>query len=248
MALNWKKGTIVRKRIWTEGLFTITVNVDDVVPFEPGQFLQVGLQTQDKHIHRPYSVASPHGTQLEFYIVLVPEGELTPLIWKLDEGDSIDVSEKAAGSFTLGKTPDAKHLWLVSTGTGLAPYIAMLRTDEPWNRFEKIVVVHGVRYHADLGYADELREWEKRTDVEFKYVPMLTREENADCLHGRIPKCLDDGSLEEAAGCELSVANSSLLLCGNPQMLDDVEAKLGQRGMQRHRRKQPGQIVVERYW
>jgi ferredoxin--NADP+ reductase len=248
MALNWKKATVVKKQIWAEGLFTLTVDVPGVEVFEPGQFLQVGLQVEDKHIHRPYSVASPHGAQLDFYIVLVEDGELTPKLWRLQEGDELDVSEKAAGSFTLTKTPEAKHLWLIATGTGLAPYIAMLRTDEPWSRYEKIVVVHGVRLYADLAYLDELRGFEKRNNGQCKYIPILTRETHPDCLSGRIPICLDEGSLESAAGVQLSAADSALLLCGNPQMLDDVEAKLGQRGMQRHRRNSPGQIVLERYW
>ena len=248
MPITWIDGKIVEKKVWTEGLFTITVEAPGIIPFDPGQFLQIGVQEGDDHIHRPYSVASPHGDRVEFYIVLVEDGELTPRLWKMEVGDQIDVKDKAAGSFTLTKTPKSRDLWLVATGTGLAPYIAMLRTSEPWNDYERIVLVHGVRYGADLGYAEELREMEKRTEAKFKYIPMLTREESDGALHGRIPNCLDDGSLEEAAGCELSPDNSAILLCGNPAMLDDMEAKLGERGMKRHKKKEPGQIVLERYW
>jgi ferredoxin--NADP+ reductase len=248
MAVQWKKATVKKKTIWAEGLFTLTLDVPGVQPFEPGQFLQVGVENGEQHIHRPYSVASPHGPELEFYIVLVEDGELTPRLWAMEEGSQLDVSERAAGSFTLSKTPDAKHLWLIATGTGLAPYIAMLRTEEPWQRYEKIVLVHGVRMHADLSYGEELRGCERNRGGQFKYLPILTREDMPGILRGRIPACLENGSLEQEAGCQLSAADSAVLLCGNPQMLDDMEAKLAERNMRRHRRKEPGQIVLERYW
>jgi len=248
MAVEWKKAVVKKKTVWAEGLFTLTLDVPGVKPFEPGQFLQVGVADGDNHIHRPYSVGSPHGRELDFYIVLVEEGELTPRLWAMNEGSELDVSERAAGSFTLSKTPEAKHLWLIATGTGLAPYIAMLRTEQPWQRFEKIIVVHGVRLYSDLGYMEELRGYEENGKNQMKYIPILTREDREGILRGRIPACLDDGSLERAAGCQLSAADSAVLLCGNPQMLDDMEAKLGERNMRRHRRKEPGQIVLERYW
>lgn len=248
MAVEWKKATVKKKTVWAEGLFTLTLDVPGVKPFEPGQFLQVGVEDGDKHIHRPYSVGSPHGRELDFYIVLVEEGELTPRLWAMNEGSELDVSERAAGSFTLSKTPDAKHLWLIATGTGLAPYIAMLRTEQPWQRFEKIIVVHGVRLYSDLGYMEELRGYEQNGKNQLKYIPILTRETVDGILRGRIPACLDDGSLEREAGCQLSAADSAVLLCGNPQMLDEMESKLAERNMRRHRRKEPGQIVLERYW
>ena len=149
-----------------EGLFTIHVRNNGVKPFEPGQFLQVGYTRGDEHVHRPYSVASPWGEVIEFFIVLVEDGQLTPYLWTLEEGDQVDVSQRAAGSFTLKKTPEADNLWLVATGTGLAPYIAMLRTEQPWERYQKIVVVHGVRVAADLGYAEELANWKNNDQVD----------------------------------------------------------------------------------
>ena len=123
---KWSQAKVVAKKTWTDGLFTIRVEVDDIEPFLPGQFLQLGVFDRDessedpKLINRPYSVASPYGTHLEFFIVLVEEGELTPRLWRLEIGDRVEVSQKAAGSFTLEKTPAAENLWLVATGTGLA--------------------------------------------------------------------------------------------------------------------------------
>ena len=246
--MKWTPSTVLRKKIWAEGLFTLTISSAEVLPFLPGQFLHLAVVEGEERTNRPYSVASPHGNELDFFVVLVEGGKLTPKLWALDVGDSLEVSEKATGSFTLQKTPEAKHLWLIATGTGLAPYIAMLRTDEPWLRYEKIVVVHGVRHHSDLAYQEELAAHRENVGQQFEYVPVLSRDESPDALLGRIPQCLESGKLEEAAECELSKAESAVMLCGNPAMLDEMESKLGEREMIKHRKKAPGQIVIERYW
>lgn len=246
--MKWTPSTVLKKKVWAEGLFTLTVSADDVLPFAPGQFLHLGVTEDGERINRPYSVASPHGKTLEFFIVLVEDGKLTPKLWALEEGDPLEVSEKGTGSFTLEKTPDAKHLWLIATGTGLAPYIAMLRTDEPWERYEKIVVVHGARQNSDLAYQEELHQHAERYGDRFAYVPALSREDVPGTLRGRIPQCLENGSLEATAQCTFSAAESAVMLCGNPAMLDEMEDRLGGLGLTKHRRKTPGQIVVERYW
>ncbi len=248
MALSWCPGTIIDRKVWTEGLFTIRVDVEGVNEFVPGQFLQIGYQNDDKHIHRPYSVASPWGREIEFFIVRVDDGELTPWLWERGAGDPLDVSQGAAGSFTLKKTPRAEVLWLVATGTGLAPYIAMLRTDEPWQDYRKIVVVHGARVGEDLAYADEFNQMASDRPGRFSYIPTVTREDVPDVLRGRIPALLADGSLESAAGSPMNADNSAVMLCGNPAMLDDMEKLLETRQMKRHRSKSPGHIVLERYW
>ena len=249
MALNWCSGIVTKKVIWTKGLFTLHVHVPGVEAYEPGQFLRLGaLSADDEIIHRPYSVASPWQETLEFFIVLVPDGKLTPTLWNCQEGDSIEVSQRAAGSFTLQKTPDAPHLWLIATGTGLAPYIAMLRTEAPWQRYEKIVLVHGARQHADLAYSDELLSLQAEKPARFCYLPALTREKIPEISAGRITELLANGQLEERSGLELSPENSAVMLCGNPAMLDEMEKRLESRGLKKHRSKSPGQIVLERYW
>lgn len=251
---TWCHAKITHKKIWTDGLFTVTIEAPDVQDFEAGQFLQLGVfkegreGDEDGIINRPYSVASPCGKHLEFFIVVVPEGELTPKLNALNVGDPILVNDKATGRFTLGKTPDAEHLWLIATGTGLAPYIAMLRTGAPWERFKKIVVVHGVRHATDLAYTDELNAYKKKYPGRFALVQSLTREQSDTALRGRIPALLASGQLEKAANCQLSATTSSVLLCGNPAMLDSMEDLLNNRDMKKHRSKSPGQIVLERYW
>jgi|LakMenEpi03Aug12_release.lakeMendotaPanAssembly.Ray.scaffolds.fasta_scaffold00235_61 ferredoxin--NADP+ reductase len=245
--MKWTPAVIERKHVWDQGLFTLTIRAPHVESFKPGQFLQLGYDLPDGHLHRPYSVASPPGELLEFFIVMVEDGRLTPLLWKAQEGDAIDVSMRAAGSFTLDHCPQASTLWLVGTGTGLAPYIAMLRTPEPWLRYQSIVLVHGVRHARDLAYQKEIAGHQERSDGRFRYVPVVSREACPEGLSGRITTCIENRSLEERCGIEFS-KDCAIMLCGNPDMLDDCEALLGARGITKNKKKEPGQIVIERYW
>lgn len=248
MAIEWISGSLKKRKVWSDGLFSLTVDCPGVAPFEPGQFLQVGLQLADKHLHRPYSVASPHGRELEFFIVRVDHGELTPRLWNLEVGQSIDVCSKATGSFTLSHTPAAKNLWLLATGTGLAPYIAMLRQPKIWETYNRIVLVHGVRYLTDLAYTEELEEYHDTHPGRLVFVPVISRALAVHGYQGRITQAIESGKLEELAGTPMSPDQSAVMMCGNPQMLDDVEAILNARGMRKHRRNEPGHYVVERYW
>lgn len=245
--MHWTTATVERKIIWAPGLFTLSIAAPEVCPFEPGQFLQLALTPGGRRVNRPYSVASPHGKTLEFFIVMVENGQLTPHLWNLNPGDQVDVSQKAAGSFTLKHSPDAKALWLLATGTGIAPYIAMLRTEEPWQRYERIVYVHGVRHKSDLAYQDELAGYCEQYGERFKSLAVVSREDVPGTLRGRITTCLASGALESAAGHRLC-QDSCVMMCGNPDMLDETEKLLEDRGLKRHRSKSPGNIVVERYW
>lgn len=240
-------GVIIKKKIWSEGLFTLSVEAPEVSPFEPGQFLQLGTETPHGHVIRPYSVASPHGRILDFFIVLVEDGKLTPHLWSKQVGESVDVSIKAAGSFVLSRSPEGSVLWLIGTGTGLAPYIAMLRTADVWQRYEKIVLVHGVRYAADLAYQEELACYKERYGDRFDAVPVVSREKPQGALHGRITTCIANGSIEAIVDRSFT-PDCCVMMCGNPDMLTETETLLGERGITRHKTKEPGQIVLERYW
>lgn len=254
MPLKWNPATVVRKTIWAPGLFTIRVHAPGVLPFEPGQFLQVGFPFPEKHIHRPYSVASPHSDYLDFFIVLVESGEVTPHFWKVKVGDQVDVSEKGAGSFTLSHAPESRDIWLMATGTGIAPYIAMLRDGDIWNKYQQVVLVHGVRFPADLAYQLELEELQHRFEGRFSYVGVASRmpskmEGHSNrILSGRITDCFTSLALEQETGIAITPQYSTVMLCGNPAMLDEMEQLLSQRGLHRHRPKSPGQVVIERYW
>lgn len=248
MALQWVTGTVTERQVWSEGLFTISVHCPGVQEFEAGQFLQVGLPLPEKHLHRPYSVASPHGDILDFFIVRVDGGELTPRLWNLEVGQPIDVSMRATGSFTLKHVPESQTVWLMATGTGLAPYIAMLREGSIWSRFGKVVLLHGVRYATDLAYQHELAGVKERYGERFHFLPVISREATDGAVYGRITSAMDSGELEDRTASRLAPEESVVMLCGNPLMLDDVETRLKDRGMQKHKSSAPGQYVLERYW
>jgi ferredoxin--NADP+ reductase len=244
--MEWVPGIVRHKRVWAPGLFSLRIEAD-VQPFEPGQFLQLGLRLPDVLVHRPYSVASPPDQWLEFFIVVVDGGQLTPHLWRLQVGDCLEVSTRAAGRFTLSKCPAAKTLWMVATGTGLAPYLAMLRQPDVWSRYAKVVLVHGVRHAEDQAYEDEIAGHSQLRGQQFAFVPVISRQQVPGALFGRITTCLADGSLESLAQAQLN-PQACVMLCGNPDMLTEMESRLGERGLRRHRPGVPGQIVVERYW
>ena len=148
----------------------------------------------------------------------------------------------------LSEVPHAETLWLMATGTGIAPFISMLRADTPWQRFENVVLVHAVRHAPELVYRDEVDRARAKHGPRFLYVPIVSREDAPHALRGRIPALLTDGRLEGAAGLKLAPAGSQVMLCGNPQMLKDAAAVLMARGMRKNRRRTPGQITVESFW
>jgi ferredoxin--NADP+ reductase len=178
---------------------------------------------------------------LEFYGVIVPEGPLSPRLARLAPGDALYVARNPAGFLVLREVPQAETLWLLATGTGIAPFLSMLRTEAPWQRFRNVVVVHAARYARELAY----RELIEATPA--RYLPMVSREPHPGALAGRIPAALRDGRLEAAAGLAVD-AQSHFMLCGNPEMLRDTTAALLERGLRKHRRRAPGHITVESFW
>lgn len=243
---DWAQGRVTGRVEWAEGLFSIQVEAS-VAPFRAGQFLNLGGFDGERWVKRSYSVASAPGQPLEFFIVRVEEGALTPWLAALQPGDAVGVSREAAGHFTLELVPDAPILWLIATGTGLAPYLSMLRGEEPWARFGRVVLVHGVRRRADLAYADELSALSAAHGGRLTVVPVVSRDPEAPgVLHGRIPANLS--AIEAAAGAALAPETSQALLCGNPEMVEEVEALLAERGLRKNRKRAPGHVTTERYW
>jgi ferredoxin--NADP+ reductase len=238
----WSTGRVVENRHWTESLFSLRV---EGVPlrFQAGQFVRIALDIEGERVARAFSfVNPPHDPTLEFYGVIVPQGPLSPRLARLQAGDGLHVAPNPAGFLVLPEVPDAETLWLVSTGTGLAPFLSILRTPAPWQRFRNVVVVHAVRYARELVYRDVI------SATPAKYVSFVSREAAPGSLAGRIPAAIADGRLEAAAGVALTPANSHVMLCGNPDMLKDVQAALALRGMKKHRRRAPGHITVESFW
>jgi ferredoxin--NADP+ reductase len=146
--------------------------------------------------------------------------------------------------------PDfAKDVWLMSTGTGLAPFISMLRSGVLIPRFENVVFVNGARKNEHLAYEAELLEAQKTSEGRVKFIGMVTREEpESDHIKGRITDAIDDGRLESMTGVKFDPARSHFMLCGNPDMISQAMAQLDARGMKRNKKKTPGHISIEKYW
>lgn len=244
----WIAARVASRQEWAPGLVTLVL--DSAVPgYVPGQFANLALDIAGERIKRPYSLASAAGMPAELYLTLLPGGTLTPSLCGLGVGDSVWLEDRANGFFTLQHVPDARDAWLVSTGTGLAPFVAMLRSEEIWRRFQRIVVVHGTRERAHLGYRDELEALSVGRAAQLVYVPLVSREEpGPGALKGRVTDALASGELEAHAGLTLAPEHAHVMLCGNPQMIDDVEASLEARGLRRHRKRNPGHMTFERYW
>ncbi|MCF7801844.1 MAG: ferredoxin--NADP reductase [Candidatus Marinimicrobia bacterium] len=264
---------IAQKIEVTPGLIILRIVPDgwELPDFEPGQFAVIGLpgsaprytysdpdpekatRDPEKMIRRAYSIASSSVNKeyIEFYITMVTSGALTPRIFHLTPGDPIYLSPKFTGMFTLDKTPPDKHIVMVSTGTGLAPYMSMLRTALPCGTDRQFAVIHGARHSWDLGYRSELITIE-RICSNFTYFNIISRPELEKVKWGGLTGYVQDiwsqGQLAEAWGFMPTPENTHVFLCGNPKMIDDVNALLNTHGFKEHTRKEPGEIHYERYW
>ena len=244
---SWLEGKVIEHRAWTDALFSLRVEAPKL-RFEAGQFVRIGLEIGGELVARPFSfVNPPDDPVLEFYGIVVPEGPLSPLLARLKPGDSLQVADNPAGWLILSEVPPAEELWLVATGTGIAPFLAMLRTPAPWQRYRRVILVHGVRRADELVYRDMVEELMRAHPGCLSYVRFVSREKLAGALDGRIPAAVADGRLE-AAAAPIAPARSQFMLCGNPEMLKDMTAVLTARGLMKHRRRSPGQITVESFW
>lgn len=242
MSERWLTGRVIENRHWTETLFSLRVE-GARLSFEAGQFVRIALDINGARVARAFSfVNPPDDPVLEFYGVIVPEGPLSPRLAKLNAGAALYVAPNPAGFLVLSEVPDAETLWLIATGTGLAPFLSSLRTETLWRRFRNVVLVHAVRYANELTYKEVISATPAR------YVTFVSREPAPGSLTGRIPAAIADGRLEKAAGFGLTPQTSQVMLCGNPQMLRDATAALIARGMRKHRRRAPGHITVESFW
>jgi ferredoxin--NADP+ reductase len=248
---KWVQGVVVGTRAWTERLHSLQVAAPEV-SFVAGQFGRLALPAppgaNEEMLGRPYSFVNAPGTSPhEFYLVVVPDGPLSSRLAALAPGDPVWLLRTANGFFSMGEVPDADVLWCFATGTGLGPFLSILRTPEPWEKFERVVLVHAVRHAVELTYRDVIDAIARAHAGAFTYVPIVSREAHPGALAGRIPEAIRDGRLEARTGVALAAANSHVMLCGNPAMVDDTQDALAERGMRRHRRKAPGQITVETY-
>ncbi len=248
MSTKWLAGKVIENRHWSGTLFSLRTDGPRLA-FEAGQFVRIALDIAGERVARPFSfVNPPEDPLLEFYGVIVPEGPLSPHLAQLKAGDTLYVAPNPAGFLVLSEVPDAETLWLVSTGTGIAPFLSILRSATPWQRFRNVVLVHAVRYAKELVYRDIIEVLLDQRKSAFRYVTFVSREAAPGSLAGRIPAAVRDGRLEAAAALRLAAETSQVLLCGNPAMLKDTSSALAERGMRKHRRRSPGQVTVESFW
>jgi ferredoxin--NADP+ reductase len=198
-------------------------------------------------------VSAPHDEFLEFFSIVVPGGEFTSELSRLKAGDTLLVDKQAFGFLTLERFVTGRDLWLLASGTGLAPFLSLLQDFEAWQRFERIVLIYSARTASELAYQPlihGLGQLEHLADYADKltYLPLVTREQAPGCLHGRITTLLETGELERTAGLTLEPEHSRLMLCGNPQMIEDTRTLLKRRDLHLSLTRRPGQVAVENYW
>ena len=238
---------------WTDRLFSFTTTRDQALRFSNGHFTMIGLKVNGKPLLRAYSIVSPNYEEhLEFLSIKVPDGPLTSRLQHIQVGDDIVVGRKPTGTLLIDYLLPGKNLWMLSTGTGMAPFLSVLRDPETYEKFEKVILVHGVREVQELAYHDyltqELPQHELLGEMvreQFLYYPTVTREAYKN--QGRITDLLASQKLNADLGLPaLSRENDRIMICDSPQMLRDLKKMLEERGFNEGNTSTPGDFVIER--
>ena len=246
--------TVLAVRHWTDDYFSFTTTRNDGFRFDNGQFVMIGLETEARPLLRAYSIASANWEeQLEFFSIKVPNGPLTSRLQHIQPGDSVLVGKKPTGTLLIHDLHPGRNLYLLATGTGLAPWLSVIKDPETYERFDKVILTHGVRHEKDLCYRDyfekELPQHELLGEVireKLLYYPAVTRE--AFRNHGRLTSLVESGEMQRTLGIEaLDPEHDRAMICGSPQMLADLRGILDARGFQASPRiGHLGQYVFER--
>ncbi|MDP3515776.1 MAG: ferredoxin--NADP reductase [Pseudohongiella sp.] len=254
---DWVKGVVSGCSHWTNNLFSLRIEAE-VSPFKAGQYTwlapgsldEIGLEKSAQ----PYSILSAPGDQaLEFFFYTRTEGDLSKQLSRFNEGDQLWVKRAAEGTLTLSQLKDAETLCLLATGTGVAPFLSMLKTSEPWQRFQKVVLVYAVRYNQDLRYQELFDDLQQRYPGRFQLIAFVSREVPSSrlmpfAIQGHIPESLQNGTLEALLDIEFSPLNTQFMLCGNPGMVKDAVSVLQQRGFSDNKPAMSGELSYEAYW
>ena len=246
--------TVLDVRWWTDSLLTFTTTRAPGYSFTAGQYARLGLRDEHSMVWRAYSMTSaPSSDTLEFYGVLVPGGLFTTRLRHIKPGDGIYVERQCYGFMTPDRFSDGRDLWMFGTGTGIGPYLSMLRDPWVWQHFPNLVLVHGVRHAEEFAYRDELAALAADPPVpsaaRLQVLRCATRDRQAEgVLDGRVTNLLEDGTLERTAGLAVTPEHARVMMCGNPAMIEDMRKLLHKREMRPCRRLAPGQFVTENYW
>ncbi len=250
---------------WVPGkLFSFRCTRPAGFRFAAGQFARLGVLPagSDQIVWRGYSmVSSPYDEHLEFFSIVVEGGQFTGTLETLRPGDTLYVDKTAYGFLTTERFPhdtgETPALWMLASGTGLAPFLSILHDVHVWESFGRLVLVHSVRTPEELAYADTIRELHRHevfgqyfatAPDRLQYVPVVTRAPGATELDERITALLDNGRLEQAVGHRLDPAHACVMLCGNPEMVAELRKRVQDRGFRAPRRGMPGNLAVENYW
>jgi ferredoxin--NADP+ reductase len=245
--------TVLSVHHWNDTLFSFTTTRDPALRFKTGQFVMIGLMVDGKPLMRAYSVVSAHyEDHLEFYSIKVQDGPLTSRLQHLQVGDTLLVSRKPTGSLIMDNLKPGKHLYLLSTGTGLAPFMSVVRDPEFYEAFDKIILTHGVRWKSELGYMEHITEdlpenehFGELVKEKLIYYPTVTREDFDK--KGRLTDLIESGKLFEDIGLPaLNPENDRIMICGSPSMLKDLVDILEAKGFTEGTSHAPGDYVIER--
>lgn len=250
---NLNVETVLSVRHWTDTLFSFSTTRDRSFRFVSGQFTMIGLEVDGRPLLRAYSMASAHHEEnLEFFSIKVPDGPLTSRLQHLKEGDRILVGRKPTGTLIQDNLLPGRRLYLLSTGTGLAPFISIIKDPDTYNRFEKIVLVQGCRQVAELAYGETIVGQLANDDylgelvrTQLIHYPTVTREPFRN--RGRITDLIDSGQIFNDIGMPaFDLAEDRVMLCGSPAMLSELRALLDRRGYVEGNHSEPGHYVIEK--
>lgn len=248
--LNVEKVTSVHH--WTDTLFSFTTSRDPAFRFKNGHFVMIGLENEGKPLLRAYSIASAnYEDQLEFFSIKVQDGPLTSRLQNIKVGDDIYVSRKPTGTLVLDHLLPGRNLWLLSTGTGLAPFLSIIKDPEIYERFDKVILTHGVRTIGELAYQDMITDlpdnefFGEMVQGKLLYYPTVTREPFRN--EGRLTDLMENGKLMSDLGLPaFNLEDDRFMLCGSPSMLKDLTKILDAQGFEEARRGELGHYVIER--
>ncbi len=247
------KETVTSVKHWNETLFSFTTSRGDSLRFKNGHFIMIGLEDEGKPLMRAYSIASAnYEEELEFFSIKVPDGPLTSKLQKIQVGDEIIMSKKPTGTLILDNLLPGRNLYLISTGTGLAPFMSIIKDPETYEQYDKVILTHGTRYVSELAYQQRIQEELPNNEYfgdlvkdKLIYYPTVTR----DDFHtkGRITDALKTGKLTRDLGLpDLSLEHDRFMICGSPSMLKDTCDILDAMGFEEARQGNVGHYVIER--